>query len=309
MIFTTKEGYSGNIIIPENFIRNDMKLLKEPELRVCLYIFMLCQNKTDTDIDVIASKTGIDISEVFDALNKIEQLGIIKISKNKIVLLPVQEQNGNSICSRSFCVDDLNCVDDESFKELCASAEQAYGKSLNEGMVNSLLSIYSWTGLRADVISILMFYLAGKGKKSMSYLEKCAVDWKEKEIDSVSKANDYIRQQELKDEKCERIKILLGIYGRNLVKKEREYVLKWVEKFSDEEILSAYETAVEKTGKISFPYTDKILNDDGKMSEIKSSVKKTGFNNFQQTNSDFDDIRKKSLERLLGKNYGKSENK
>lgn len=307
MIFTTKEGYSGNIIIPENFIRNDIRLLNETELKVCLYIFMLCQNNTDTDVDVIASKTGAEISLVFDAFNKIEQMGIIKISKNKIVLLPALKEE-KATCSRNFCIDDLNSVDDEVFKELCASAEQAYGKSLNEGMVNSLLSIYNWTGLQADVISILMFYLAGKGKTTMGYLEKCAVDWKEKEIDSVSKANEYIRQQELRDEKCEHIKMLLGIYGRNLVKKEREYVVKWTEKFTDEEILQAYELAVEKTGKISFTYTDKILN-DGAVSNSKTMVKKTGFNNFKQNTTDFDDIRKKSLERLLGKNYEKSENK
>lgn len=308
MFFTIKEGYSGNIVIPESFIRNDMRLLSETELKVCLYVFMLCHNNTDTDVDIIAAKTGVEISLVFDALNKIEQMGIIKISKNKILLLPVCAKEEKSVCSRSFCVDDLNCVDDEVFKELCASAEQAYGKSLNEGMVNSLLSVYNWTGLGADVISILMFYLAGKGKTSMGYLEKCAVDWKEREIDTVSKANEYIRQQELRDEKCEHIKMMLGIYGRNLVKKEREYITRWTEKFTDEEILKAYETAVEKTGKISFAYTDKILNDPA-AGEIKPKVKKTGFNNFQQGTTDFDDIRKRSLERLLGKNYEESENK
>ena len=53
------------------------------------------------------------------------------------------------------------------------------------------------------------------------------------------------------------IKMLLGIYGRNLVKKEREYVLKWIEEFSEDEILFAYETAVEKTGK-NFSQTSSI---------------------------------------------------
>ncbi|MBO5454051.1 MAG: DnaD domain protein [Clostridia bacterium] len=307
MIFTVKEGFSGNIIIPESFIRNDMRLLNGEEIRVCLYIFMLCQNKTETDMDVIASKTAVDTAGVFDAVNKLEEIGIIKVSKNKITLLPAAGPDCGNLCAVGFSVDDLNTVDDEAFKSICASAEQAYGKALNEGMVNSLLSIYNWTGLPAEVINLLMFYLAQKGKKSMNYLEKTAVDWKEREIDTVEKANEYIRTSELRDEKCEHIKILLGIYGRNLVKKEREFILKWIEKFTDEEILAAYETAVEKTGKISFSYTDRILNDDGEVNEIKTKVKKTKFVNFQQDKSDFDDIREKSLKQLLGKNYGKSE--
>ena len=140
----------------------------------------------------------------------------------------------------------------------------------------------------------------------MSYLEKTALDWKEKEIDTVDKANEYIRNCEIRDQKCEHIKILLGIYGRNLVKKEKEYILKWTEKFSDEEILSAYETAVEKTGKISFSYTDRVLNNPDSEPQ-KKVAKKTKFNNFTQKGSDFDEIRKKSLERLLGKNYEKGD--
>ena len=307
MIFTVKEGFSGNVVIPENFIRNDMRSLENDAVRCALYIFMLCQSKSDADMDVIASKTGVGIEKVFESVNKLEELGIIKVSKNRIVLLPAVQKNENNLCSLQFSPDDLNTIDDSDFRSICDSAQQAYGKMLDESMVNTLLNLYKWVGLPSSVLNLLMFYLAGKGKRSMNYLEKTALDWKEKEIDSVDKANEYIRECEHRNEKCEHIKLLLGIYGRNLVKKEREYILKWLEEFSEDEILSAYEIAVEKTGKISFSYTDKVLRDDGSIKETKVNVKKTNFNNFEQSNSDFDDIRKKSLERLLGKNYRKSE--
>ena len=302
MFFTVKEGYGGNIVIPENFIRNDMKLLNNEELRCCLYVFMLCQENADTDIDIISSKLNLSAENVVDAINTLEGMGIIKVSKNKIILMPPVKKENTNICTNHFLPQDLNSIDDDVFKSITQSAQQAYGKMVDEAMLNSLVNIYNWTGLPASVLNLLMFHLVSKGKKSMGILEKAALEWKENEIDTVDKANEYIRKKEESDNNCERIRMLLGIYGRNLVKREKEYVLKWIENYSDSEILEAYELAVEKTGKISFKYTDKILNGEEKTTETKR-VKKTGFNNFQQENTTYDDIRKKSLERLLGKNY------
>lgn len=299
MFFVVKENYQGNIVFTENFIRNDMKFLDDVKLRCYMYISMLCQTKADSDIDVIADKLGVKIEDVVDSLNFLEERNYIKVAKNKLTLLGVAKTEKSNICSVHYSPEDLNSVNEDEFRSITESAQQAYGKLLDESMVNSLLNIYKWVALPPEVINLLMFYLASKGKKSMSYLEKTAVDWKEKEIDSVDKANEYIRLTEEKDSKCEHIKILLGIYGRNLVKKEKEYILKWIEKFSEEEILNAYEKAVSSTGKISFAYTDKILNSDGVQTPVKH-VKTNKFNNFNQKTDSFENIRKNSLNKILG---------
>ena len=56
------------------------------------------------------------------------------------------------------------------------------------------------------------------------------------------------------------IKRVLEIYGRSLVTKEKEYCESWrLYNISPELIHFAYEKCIEKTGKLSFPYINKIL--------------------------------------------------
>ena len=57
------------------------------------------------------------------------------------------------------------------------------------------------------------------------------------------------------------MKAAFGIYDRNLIDKEREYISAWFQDygFSIPMIKLAYERTVERTGKLSFPYVNSIL--------------------------------------------------
>ena len=103
-------------------------------------------------------------------------------------------------------------------------------------------------------------YCGTLGKKSMRYIQKVALEWLDCEIDTVEKAEERIRAlNEAKSWEGE-IKSVLEIRDRNLVTKEREFCESWrMLGLSPELIRAAYERTVEKTGKLSFPYLNKIL--------------------------------------------------
>ncbi|MGL5972135.1 MAG: DnaD domain protein, partial [Oscillospiraceae bacterium] len=87
------------------------------------------------------------------------------------------------------------------------------------------------------------------------------IDWAEKEIDTLSKAEDYIMMLENQNE-CEyKIKNIFGIKGRALTTKEREFAVNWVCNLNiqDELLSEAFDRCVQNTGKLSFSYMNKII--------------------------------------------------
>ena len=81
--------------------------------------------------------------------------------------------------------------------------------------------------------------------------------------------------------------------------KEKEYIDKWIGMGkTDAELKDAFEKTVLNTGKLSFPYMDKILTGEkGNNNKKTSSVKPGPLNNFHQEMPDFKRIEEIALEK------------
>ncbi len=136
-------------------------------------------------------------------------------------------------------------------------AEKYFGKLLTGNDRNILVSVYDWLQLPIEVIAVLITYCS-ENNKNMRYLEKVAIDWNEKGIDTEEKAAEYLNMfnNEYKD-----IMLAFGIRNREPLEIEQNYMRKWLKVFKMpiSIIKEACMRSVTATGKPSFNYADKIL--------------------------------------------------
>lgn len=206
---------------------------------------------------------------------------------------------------------------------LFKQAEIILNKMLTKSDIEMLYSFHEWLGLPIEVITMLLNYGASHEKKGRRYLETVAMDWADQGIDTYEKAEEYISKLEENDSKEKQIRSVLGIYDRALTSTEKKYIKQWTrEKNVPVELIApAYDRTVERTGKLSWAYMNKILTswlDEGilnaetlqaKEEAFKQEhsfavnvpkAKKSKFNNYNDPNKiDYDSISKKILEDLL----------
>ena len=145
---------------------------------------------------------------------------------------------------------------------LLAEAPHLLGKPLSPTDCSILVSLYSWAGISADVLLMIVGYCCSIGKKNMRYIEKTATGWADDGIDTHEKAEQRIQSLTEIHSREGQVKTAFGIHDRQLVPKEKAYIQSW---FGDlgyqlPMIRLAYERTIENTGKLSFQYVNSILN-------------------------------------------------
>lgn len=150
--------------------------------------------------------------------------------------------------------------EDENVAFVLTEAERILGTSFTCADTMTLTWLVTWAGIPAEVLITIVGYCNAEGKKSMRYIQKTALEWLDAGIDTIEKAEERLRVlKEAKSWEGE-VKRQLGIYGRNLVTKEKEFCEDWRRLgISPQLIHTAYENSIMKTGKLSFPYINKIL--------------------------------------------------
>ena len=135
------------------------------------------------------------------------------------------------------------------------------GKTLSSSDIELLYSMYDYYGLTPEVIVVMVEYFASKGITTMRKLEREAQKWSENGIDSVAKANLFIKKREELLSFAGTVRRIIGANERKLTTKELEYINRWQQEFQcePEDIKKAYEITVENTGKVAFGYMNKIL--------------------------------------------------
>ena len=149
------------------------------------------------------------------------------------------------------------------------------GKTLSTSDIELLYSMHDYYGFTPEVIVVLVEYYVSKGKTTMRQLEKEAQKWSEHGIDTVAKANRFIKKREELLSFAGKVRRIIGANERKLTTKELEYINKWHTQMGMqlEDIQEAYEITVENTGKVAFGYMNKIL--ETKKAERESGIKQT----------------------------------
>ena len=248
----------GNVfVLPTIIIDKYIKTVEYDYIKIILFLFATQCNIENTDI--IAKELNIkedkltEILEFWENENFIDIHNAIPKEKPKKFLKETLKLDKDEYSEYS--------LNDTEIKFLLNETQNVLGRTINYSECNILVSLNKLYGLPSDVILMLVGYCLKTGKDNFNYIRKVAIDWVEKEIDNHEKAEIYIMNLESQN-KCEfTIKNLFGIRERNLTINERKFADSWInELHCDLDILlEAFNRCVTNTGKISFPYINKII--------------------------------------------------
>ena len=156
------------------------------------------------------------------------------------------------------------------FQGLYREVERIVSRPLTDHDLKCLYTVYDYLALPPEVILLLTGYVARrvcreKGKSGrrlrVPQIQKEAFRWKRLGVDTVERAEEYLRRQELVDRREWKILAIVGVSApRAAVEREREYIERWVGLgLSDELIALAYERTVYQKTAMNWPYMNKIL--------------------------------------------------
>ena len=285
MGFHVDFGIWGSIFpVPAAIADKELKFCSGEQLKVLLLALRDGQDEIDTA--AIGRRLGLPLEAVEDALHYWQGTGVFtadvatadtleKPAPAEEVPLPPpasvtettitpQGQKITAIRSRShLTVGEINDLmkRDARFPALISELEQGFGKVLSPTEREAVAYLYRYLELGADYILMAAAYCRGQGKTNLRYLEKMISGWVDDGIDTFEKAEAHMVALRERQSAESRIRRLFGLPDRALTAKERECVTRWSEEYhsSDALIQLAYDRTVAATGKVSFPYLDKIL--------------------------------------------------
>ena len=204
----------------------------------------------------------------------------------------------------------------EEIQQLLFIAEQYMGKTLSSTEVNHILYFYDELHFSFDLIEYLVEYCVSKGKRSINYIRKVALEWAARKITTVSEAK---KDTNLYHKDYYTILNAFGIQGRGPAQAEVEHMSRWIRQygFSTDIILEACRRTINRTHTPNFQYADKILSgwknlgvrrfsdialldqpaapqSEAAVSKNKSANNK--FNNFPQRKYDFEELEQQLLD-------------
>lgn len=312
----------GPVTLPlaTTFVDKYMPKANPTFVTVYLYGLRLCYMAgVEADNKKIAEDLDILESDVYKAFQYWESVGIVKLSEDGVQYLDLtlaepepKPQKPRYTASEISDIIDNN----DEIKFLIRHAEDIFGKTLSGSETSTLLSFYDWLKLPIEVILMLLEHCASLHKTNMRYAEKVAVAWANDGIDTIEKAKDHLKNSEKRQKTARSFKRLFRITGRDISDAEYAHILQWTEDMKMDQALikAAYEKTLAKTGNISFPYMNAILQswyrqgicsvDDIPQDEPKKPVprqRESKFNSFEEKHDyDLDAFEKKSLEKRLG---------
>ena len=158
--------------------------------------------------------------------------------------------------------------EDPAFKALQNECVARMGRALSRGDLTTLFGIYDHLGMPPAVILYIINHCAEKARKrygegrlpTMYAIRQEAFVWADKEIFTVEQAEEYLSSLARREEEGERLKEVLQLRGREPTRTERNYMESWLSMGYGTDALSlAYDRTVTATGRLAWPYMDKIV--------------------------------------------------
>ena len=176
---------------------------------VIIYIYLLKESFTAKPItaDYIANNLQILQADVFTALNFWKDKGILdyKVDKDNFIKITFFEILSNNLQKNNktfmkhvlerpeYTKEEMEQLSQEAdIIKLFRMAERIFAKTFSYTDRQVILSFYNWLELPLEVLAVLFTYCAKKNKTNTRYIEKVAIDWADKNINTVKKAEEYI---------------------------------------------------------------------------------------------------------------------
>lgn len=267
--------------VPNVLIDRHLKLCGEIELK--LLLLMLRHSGRAFSTEELAKELGITASAAEDSLLYWGQAGLLSEEQGVMVpaaaaapekaaavlpspaVAPVHSAEALPMKKKMLRPDSLYIAkriqEAPDIQSLFQDSEAMLGKTLSPALSAVLLTAHDDYCLPAEVILMLVSYVASTGKTTTAYIEALVKNWSEDGVNSIADAEIKIKAL---DEKIRAWKKFLSATGtpfRAPSKNEEELSYHWVYemKFSSAMLSAAYERCVDNTGKLSLKYIRTIL--------------------------------------------------
>ena len=271
-------SFSGIFPVPTAIVDENIRLASVVQLKVILYLLRHGSTRQVTVKD-ISDALFLDSQDVADALLFWYERGIVikdgeapaavvqsapVKEETKIEITPVvpkKEVQDIPISRPSHEQIAVRCKECEDISVLFREAQTALGKTIGYDGQSVLIMMYDSYGLPVEVILMAIEYAVSQGKASFSNIAKIGKKWSELEIDSLEGAMEYIEEHNVVNEVWHKLRLLTDITNKRPTSKQFGYLTAWIKEYGYDAnmIFYAYEECVDRTGKMSMPYMDKII--------------------------------------------------
>ena len=149
----------------------------------------------------------------------------------------------------------------KDFSALCKECQTVLGKSFTAQDYNNVMQLKNYFKFSDEYILLLLEHCVDIEKSSWAYIRKTAANLYDEGVSSYSKLEAHFAARRNKRSLEYKIRKLFGIGDREFTKTEKGHIEKWIDLKTPIEIITrAYEITVEKTGKVSYSYMAKILD-------------------------------------------------
>lgn len=201
-----KKSEISTLSIPIMFIEKYMPKANGSFVKVYLYGLM-CSSIAGVEVTNKDIAKALDIleSDVYNAWKYWQSIGLIKTSEasgsfhvefvdlSRLESLTVPIQKKPTYHPKEI---DIYITNNDEIRYLVNVAQEKLGKTLGPSSLSTLFSFYDWLRLPVEVIIMLLEYCASMDKRSLAYIEKVAIDWADKGLNSVEKAEAHLKNLE-----------------------------------------------------------------------------------------------------------------
>lgn len=269
-------AYKNIFAVPAALVDDNIRLASVLQLKVMLYI--LRHGEENLSYDSISDALGYDKTDIEDAMIFWAERGLLtkdgkepenilhieSVSEVKIEPTPQKEIRKASdipISRPSYEQIAIRLQECKEFADLFAEAQKALGKTIGYDGQSVLIMMHDSYGLPFEVILMAVEYAVSQKKSGFSSIAKIGKNWSELGIDTLEGAMEYIEEHNIVNETWHKLRSLTDISNRIPTEKQRRMLTCWVKEYGYDAdmIYYAYEESVDRTGKMSLPYMDKII--------------------------------------------------
>lgn len=267
----------GVFAVPDCAVDDYIKLASGKAVKVLLYIMRHKSIQTENAAQIAEElDKRMTAEDVEDALSYWEQVGLICPSdKAPVTEVQVKKAAENTVTPKVSARLDIERTNKmispkeiaeriEESKEidfLFKETERLLGKALNHTEQRTLIWMHDYYSMGTDILLMIIDFCKSVDKPGLNFAEKIAADWSDKGITTHEQAENEILHLQNYYSLAGQVVSRIGL-NRSLTSKEREFVNVWSSMgISADLIERAYEKTANATGKVSFSYMNKIIEE------------------------------------------------
>lgn len=275
--------YKSIFAVPTSVVDDNIRLASVLQLKVLLY--MLRHSEENLSGEDVAAALSLDKADAEDAMIFWQERGLlVKSDEEAKPVLHIESTSDVTIAKSVAEIEEVPEVqvkkvsdipisrpsheqiavrlqECKEFSGLFAEAQAALGKTIGYDGQSVLIMMHDSYGLPFEVILMAVEYAVSQQKTGFSSIAKIGKYWSEQGIDTLEGAMEYIEEHNVVNETWNKLRALTDITNRTPTSKQRGYLVAWVKEYgySADIIYYAYEESIDRTGKMSMPYMDKII--------------------------------------------------